>query len=496
MKVSDDWLNASGLIGGRDSKSIGLTGLKGRMDRFSVVGSAAFSGDYEIGTKMVFFQGDFVHNIQQDSLGLRRQNNSMKATNLAESTSIKELIKRFEEKRPEIVFEWKDSETEAEGWIVINSLRGGSAGGGTRMRKGLDKREVESLAKTMEIKFSVSGPAIGGAKSGINFDPHDPRKKGVLERWFKAVMPLLKSYYGTGGDLNVDEIHDVIPITEKYGLKHPQEGTVVAHWNVSDEKKERIIRQLQVGVKKRLDNATFSPDINRMITVADMITGYGVAQAVFHHYQLKNESIVGKRAIVQGWGNVGAAAGYYLAQMGAKVVAIIDRLGGVMDAKGYSFEKITELYLERNGNQLNTPEMIPFDEINKKVWSMGAEIFIPAAASRIVQLDQVKQMIANGLEVISCGANVPFEDKEIFMGPVAEFADSSISVIPDFIANCGMARVFRYLMNDNTPITDEAIFKDVATCIGQALAEVHALNPAKANISQTALEMAIRKLLN
>ena len=86
------------------------------------------------------------------------------------------------------------------------------------MRKGLDKHEVESLAKTMEIKFSVSGPPIGGAKSGINFDPADPRKKGVLERWFKVVLPLLKNYYGTGGDLNVDEIHEVIPITAKLGL--------------------------------------------------------------------------------------------------------------------------------------------------------------------------------------------------------------------------------------------------------------------------------------
>ncbi len=419
----------------------------------------------------------------------------METTNTAEISSIKELIQRFEQKRPEIVFEWKDTDTEAEGWIVINSLRGGSAGGGTRMRKGLDKREVESLAKTMEIKFSVSGPSIGGAKSGINFDPHDPRKKGVLERWFKAVMPLLKTYYGTGGDLNVDEIHDVIPITEKYGLKHPQEGTVVAHWNVSEEKKSRIIRQLQVGVKKHLDQPSYSPDVNRLITVADMITGYGVAQAVFHHYNLKGESVVGKRSIVQGWGNVGAAAGYYLAQMGSKVVAIIDRLGGVMNEKGFSFEEITALYLNRNGNQLNAPSMIPFEEMYKKVWEIGAEIFIPAAASRIVQQDQVKKMIANKLEVISCGANVPFSDNEIFMGPGAEFADQSISVIPDFIANCGMARVFRYLMTDHAPITDDAIFKDVSNCIGEALQAVHKINPSKVNISQTALEIAIKKLL-
>ena len=48
-----------------------------------------------------------------------------------------------------------------QGWVVINSLRGGAAGGGTRMRKGLTKDEVVSLAKVMEIKFSVCGPPIG-----------------------------------------------------------------------------------------------------------------------------------------------------------------------------------------------------------------------------------------------------------------------------------------------------------------------------------------------
>ena len=105
---------------------------------------------------------------------------------------MKELLKKFENKTPEVVFQWKDSQTEAKGWVVINSLRGGAAGGGTRMRLGLDQHEVTSLAKTMEVKFTVSGPPIGGAKSGINFDPNDPRKAGVLKRWYEAVTPLLK----------------------------------------------------------------------------------------------------------------------------------------------------------------------------------------------------------------------------------------------------------------------------------------------------------------
>src|SRR6516162_3271815 len=100
------------------------------------------------------------------------------------------LLEKFEHKAPEIVFEWTDAETGARGWTVINSLRGGAAGGGTRMRKGLDRREVESLAKTMEVKFTISGPPIGGAKSGIDFDPADPRRHEVLKRWFRAVSPL------------------------------------------------------------------------------------------------------------------------------------------------------------------------------------------------------------------------------------------------------------------------------------------------------------------
>ena len=62
--------------------------------------------------------------------------------------------------------------------------------------------------------------------------------------------------------------------------------------------------------------------------------------------------------------------------------------------------------------------MIPFAEINDKIWKMGAEIFAPCAASRLVTQTQIDSLIANGLEVISCGANVPFADKEIFFGPL------------------------------------------------------------------------------
>lgn len=408
---------------------------------------------------------------------------------------MKDLLKKFENKEPEIVFNWKDPETDAEGWTVINSLRGGAAGGGTRMRKGLDMNEVLSLAKTMEVKFSVSGPAIGGAKSGINFDPNDPRKKGVLERWYKAVSPLLKNYYGTGGDLNVDEIHEVIPMTEDCGVWHPQEGVFNGHFKPTEADKINRIGQLRQGVIKVIENPNFSPDVNRKYTVADMITGYGVAEAVRHYYAIYGGDVKGKKAIVQGFGNVGSAAAFYLAQMGAKVVGIIDRDGGVINENGFSFEEIRDLFLKKDGNKLVADKMIPFAEINEKIWSIGAQVFAPCAASRLVTKEQVDKMVASGLEVISSGANVPFADKEIFFGPIMEETDKKVSLIPDFIANCGMARVFAYFMEKKVQMTDEAIFLDTSNTIKNAIQKAHALNADKKNISATAFEIALKQLV-
>ena len=410
---------------------------------------------------------------------------------------MKDLLKKYEDKQPEIVFNWKDPETEAEGWTVINSLRGGAAGGGTRMRKGLDMNEVLSLAKTMEVKFTVSGPSIGGAKSGINFDPNDPRKRGVLERWYKAVTPLLKHYYGTGGDLNVDADKDVIPITEDCGVWHPQEGIFNGHFKPTVADKINRIGQLRLGVIKILENKNFSPDISRKYTVADMLTGYGVAEAVKHYYSIYGGSIVGKKAVVQGFGNVGSAAAFYLTQLGAKVVGIIDRDGGLINEEGFSMDEMTHLFLTKDGNKLVAENMIPFHEINQSIWSVPAEVFIPAAASRLVSIDQITQMISSGLEVISPGANVPFADKEIFFGPIMEFTDSQVSLLPDFISNCGIARVFAYLMESRVklPMQDEAIFKDTSETIRKALLNTFEKNSSKKEICKTAFEIALKQLI-
>jgi glutamate dehydrogenase/leucine dehydrogenase len=349
------------------------------------------------------------------------------------------LLERYKSKKPEIVFEWHDEETEAEGWVVINSLRNGAAGGGTRMRLGLTKEEVISLAKVMEIKFSVCGPKIGGAKSGINFDPSDPRRQEVLRRWYKAVFPLLKNYYGTGGDLNVDEIKDVVPITEDLGLWHPQEGIVNGHFHPTDGQKVNLIGQLRYGCSKIVEDKKYVPEVDgEKYAVADLITGFGVSESVRHYYTIfRKEKLAGKRAIIQGWGNVASAAACYLANQGVLITGIIDRDGGLLNEKGFNLKEIKSLFKNKKGNKLVSSEIIPFAQLNERIWEVGAEIFIPGAASKLVTKWQVERLIGNGLEVISCGANVPFVDDGVFFGETAKFTDETVSLIPDFVANCG-----------------------------------------------------------
>ncbi|MCX7636344.1 MAG: amino acid dehydrogenase [Cyclobacteriaceae bacterium] len=408
---------------------------------------------------------------------------------------MKELLQQFESKRPEIVFEWYDHETGAEGWVVINSLRGGAAGGGTRMRAGLDRREVESLAKTMEVKFTVSGPPIGGAKSGINFDPNDPRKPEVLKRWYAAVAPLLKYYYGTGGDLNVDEIHEVIPITEEAGIWHPQEGVFTGHSKPTEPQKVNRIGQLRRGVVKLVEDERFTPSLKKKYTVADLCTGYGVAEAVKHYYDLWGGNLRGKRAFIQGWGNVGAASGFYLSKMGVKIIGILGREGGLVQPEGFSEEEIRQLMINREKNKLVSDHLLPFEQVNEHIWDEPFEIFIPAAASRLVTRKQVERMLRSGLEVISCGANVPFADPEIFLGQTGLYADDHCSVIPDFIANCGMARVFAYLMEREVSLEDEDVFGDISSTIRKALEKTHMRNPGRTRLTQTSYEIALQQLV-
>ena len=218
-----------------------------------------------------------------------------------------------------------------------------------------------------------------------------------------------------------------------------------------------------------------------------MITGYGVAESVVHFYDLLSDTTVkDKKVIIQGWGNVASATAYYLSKSGAKIVGIIDRKGGIINQKGLSKQEVEDLFVGKNGNEINA-DLIPFDELNEKIWNIQADVFIPGAASKIVKRDQIEKLLSNGLELISCGANVPFIDDKIFFGETARYLDDKLSIIPDFLANCGMARVFAYLMQEKAELTDQAIFEDVSLTIRNFIKKMIISDKSKVKLSERAL---------
>ena len=97
----------------------------------------------------------------------------------------------------------------------------------------------------------------------------------------------------------MDEIHEVIAITKEYGLWHPQEGVMTGHYHATEPQKTQKLGQLRQGVIKVVEDATFSPNLVRRYTVADLITGYGVAEAVRHNYRLwPGTELCGQRTII------------------------------------------------------------------------------------------------------------------------------------------------------------------------------------------------------
>lgn len=373
--------------------------------------------------------------------------------------------------QPELTLAWSDRHTHARAWLVINSQRGGAAGGGTRMRLGLSPREVTYLAKAMELKFSISGPAIGGAKTGIDFDPADPRKQEVLERWYRAAMPVLQNRYGTGGDLNIDEVLDVIPAFEHLGLHHPQEGVVRGHLRPDEQTFREVIARLQQGVAAPVHGELGIRGCD--LTVADMITGYGVASSVRRLYERRGSALQGVRVLLEGFGNVGAAAGLYLSRFGARIVAIRDARSTLVEAAGIEADELQELVRCRENKLLALDDVRVRPVIDgSHFWSEPADVFVCAAISESVGPETLDRMEACGVTVIACGANQPFRESKMGSTLVAQNADRRFTIIADILANCGMARGFSYLMQPDARADAQPVFDAVDSTIADTLDEV------------------------
>lgn len=412
------------------------------------------------------------------------------------TSSVWERYRRYMEVPPEQVLEWTDGPTGARGWLVLNSLRGGAAGGGTRMRPGLGREEVVYLAKTMELKFAFSGPPIGGGKSGIDFDPDDPRREEVLRRWFRAIRPYLSTCYGTGGDVNVDEQRDVDPLCRALGVEHPQLGVVRGHLSPPAEALPGILERLRRGVRVPVEGVEIGLPGSGLV-VSDLVTGYGVAVAAERLLHRRGRSLDGVRAVVEGFGNVGAAAVLYLARRGARIVGLLDEESAVVAPAGLSLSEVEGLLTRREQRRIPEHPLRVTGEGREAAYRTAADLFVPAAMSGSVDRARLGVLERAGVEMVICGANQPFREERLGATGIQERADACFQVVADTVASQGMARAFYYLMGEDAEITDRAVFGAVTRAMEEAVdAVLEAAEGQERGLLAAALGLALDRTGN
>ncbi|HCU08534.1 MAG TPA: Glu/Leu/Phe/Val dehydrogenase [Clostridiales bacterium] len=326
------------------------------------------------------------------------------------------------DKRPYVVVEWNDTETEAKGWLCAFNFVNHYCGGGTRMHPSVTREEVIRLATTMGYKYkAIESETTGGCKGGIAYDYKAPDALDVLRRYLTAMAPYIKAGVSIGGDLGVD-YGNVLNILDDLGIGLPQTKAM---------EKDPSIQQ---GIKNHDDACDMVYDGFKMY---DMITGYGVAFAADEAWNFKNGK-PGASVIIQGFGAVGASCAYCLDKMGYKVVGLADVNGLVYCKDGLDVKKLVET--KKPKGEMDPAAFAPEYEIlpNAQWVEMPCDILIPAALEDVINKSNADKVQAS---LIVEAANIPTtaEADEILQ-------KRGVDVVVDFVANTGGVRIYEALV--------------------------------------------------
>lgn len=317
---------------------------------------------------------------------------------------------------PEEEVLWTDPVTATRGFLVIHNLVGGMATGGTRMRAGCDLAEVRDLSRGMAVKTAAFELPVGGAKAGLDIDPHRPEALEVLERFFSHVRPWLDRYWVTAEDLGVTQA-DLDAVFARLGMEQSYHAAI----NRSDSPAATLARI----------HSGFRAEVPGGVPLAQVIGGYGVAQAALGTAQSLEWRLPATTAAVQGIGTIGGAAAEYLYRAGVSVVALADAAGTLYDPAGLEVPALLELR-DDSGEIDRTRVPTHIAQLpSPAVLTLSADLLIPAAYSYAITEEHVPDI--NTRAVIE-GANSPTTPEAGEM-----LTAQGIPVLPDFIANAGAA---------------------------------------------------------
>ena len=288
------------------------------------------------------------------------------------------------------------------GWRAQHNSALGPYKGGVRYHPETSMSEVMALSMWMTWKCSLLQLPYGGGKGGVRVDPRRLSVREIEElsrRYFASIARFV------GEDLDV-------PAPDVY--TNPQ----IMAWYIDEYYKITGHNILAVVTSK--------PPILGGINTRIIATGLGVATVAREASKKILGGIEGRTVAVQGFGNVGSYAAYFLSSWGARVIAVTDSQGGVYNPRGLDVEALMKIKGEKgsviyyqDGKRISNEELL----------TMDADILVPAALENVITEENAPKIRAKVIVEGANGPTTPEADEILFK--------RGIFIAPDILANAG-----------------------------------------------------------
>lgn len=275
--------------------------------------------------------------------------------------------------------------------------------GGLRFHPSVNLGIIKFLGFEQIFKNSLTTLPMGGGKGGSDFDPKG-KSDGEVMRFCQAFMRELFRHVGPDTDVPAGDI----------GVGGREIGFLYGYYKKLRNEHTGVL----TGKGIEWGGSLIRPEA----------TGYGAVYFAAEMLNVKGESLEGKTALVSGSGNVAQYTTEKLLDLGAKVLTLSDSGGYIYDEEGIDREKLAYVmdlknvrrgrmkeYVEKYPNAVYTPVDANMDY--NPLWNHKADCAFPSATQNEINAKDAQNLVNNGVNVISEGANMPTtpDGIEVFM---------------------------------------------------------------------------------
>ena len=338
------------------------------------------------------------------------------------------LLERFVEPERIITFRvpWIDDQGKVQvnrGYRVQFNSAIGPYKGGLRLHPSVNQSILKFLGFEQILKNSLTGLPIGGGKGGSDFDPKG-KSDNEVQRFCQSFMTELYRYIGKDTDVPAGDI----------GVGAREIGYLYGQY--------KRITGLYEGVLTG-KGLTWGGSLARKEA-----TGYGLCYFTQAMMERFGKTIAGKTVVVSGSGNVAIYAVQKITEMGAKVVAMSDSNGYIYDPDGIKLDVIKQLKEVERKRIKEYVKAVPtatYTEGCSGIWTIPCQIALPCATQNEINEASAKALIANGVEAVGEGANMPST-----LEATAAFQQAGVLFAPAKAANAGGVAVSALEMSQNS----------------------------------------------